>query len=154
MVDDAYLENKVLGSDPLELVVMLYRGALDGIAGARQALAAGDIRRRADAVSRSISILGELRASLDESRGGELSQNLARLYDYVQGLLLEGNLREKEAAFAEAESLLRTLAEGWEGIQAAATQDPAGAAHPAGGEGGGRNAFSDAVPTETHRWAV
>lgn len=109
-----YLENEILMADPLKLVVLLYRGALDAISSAREHLAAGNIRARSQAVTKAMNIIAELRKSLDFERGGEISINLERLYAYVFGLLAEGNARQIDAPFADAEKLLSTLLEGWE----------------------------------------
>ncbi|MEI9812216.1 MAG: flagellar protein FliS [Acidobacteriota bacterium] len=40
---DRYLESEVLNADPVKLVSLLYRGALDAIAAARAALHAGKV---------------------------------------------------------------------------------------------------------------
>jgi flagellar protein FliS len=114
MWTDAYLESQVLTADPLELVRMLYRGALDSIREARALLAAGEIAARCNAISRVQAILAELNASLDHHKGGEISRNLAALYAYVRSRLIEGNLQQKDGPLAEAEELLTTLYSAWE----------------------------------------
>lgn len=112
-----YLHNEILSADPIQLVRLLYKGALKSIAEARALLRAGDIRGRSREVMKAHAILTELAQSLDHARGGELSRNLAALYDYVQCRLLDANFRQRDEPFAEAESLLRTLLEGWEQCQ-------------------------------------
>ena len=109
----SYFENEILSADPLKLVQLLYRGALDAIGCARGYLASGDIQARSKALTKAINILTELVHSLDHSRGGELSQNLVRVYDYTQRLLIESNSQQIDAPLAEAERLLSTLLEAW-----------------------------------------
>lgn len=122
----SYLESEVLGADPLRLVCLLYRGAIQRVGEARDALVRRDIAARGRAVARAVAIVNELIASLDVERGGDISRNLARLYDYIARRLHEGNFTQTDAPFAEAEQLLRTLAEGWESCQPAAReQEPA-----------------------------
>src|SRR5437870_1267436 len=89
-----YFEDDILTADPLRLVQLLYRGALENIASARRHLASGDIRSRSKAISKALDILTELIQCLDHERGGELSQNLLRVYDYAQRLLIDGNARQ------------------------------------------------------------
>ena len=108
-----YFENEVLSADPVKLVQLLYRGALDAIGCARGYLASGDIQARSRALTKAVNILTELVHSLDHDRGGEISQNLMRVYDYTQRLLIEGNFRQIDAPLAEAERLLSTLQEAW-----------------------------------------
>ncbi|MGI8743252.1 MAG: flagellar export chaperone FliS [Bryobacteraceae bacterium] len=112
-----YFEDEILSADPVKLVQLLYRGALNAIGSARRYLAAGDIQARSRAVTKAINILTELVQSLDHARGGELSQNLLRVYDYSQRLLIEGNGRQADAPLAEAERLLSTLLEAWQQTQ-------------------------------------
>ena len=109
----SYFENEILSADPVKLVQLLYRGALDAIGCARGYLKSGDIQARSKALTKAIDILAELVHSLDHTRGGELSQNLGRVYDYTQRLLIESNSRQIDAPLAEAERLLSTLLEAW-----------------------------------------
>ena len=51
--------------------------------------------------------------------GGELSQRLDSLYDYVTRRLLFAQLRDDDAALDEASRLLAPVREGWQGIRAA-----------------------------------
>ncbi len=108
-----YLENEILTAEPMKLVVLLYRGALDSIGSARRHLASGDIRSRSRSLTRAIEIVAELNQSLDHGRGGEVSANLARLYDYVLGRLTEGNTKQVDRPLEEAERLLNKVLEGW-----------------------------------------
>ena len=109
-----YLENEILSADPVKLVQLLYRGALDAIGCARDYLASGEIQARSTALTKAMNILTELVLSLDHARGGELSQNLGRVYEYTQRLLIDGNFKQLDAPLVEAERLLRTLLEAWE----------------------------------------
>ncbi len=131
---EAYLENRILTAEPLELIQILYEHAIRFVGEARDALAAGDIVGRSKAIIRTIGILGELEASLDRSAGGSISDNLARLYQYMRTILTVANLKQDDGPLAEAESLLQTLSGAWQaigrnpvGLQAnAATSLPAG----------------------------
>lgn len=108
-----YLENEVLSADPLKLVELLYRGAIDSIHSARQHLAKRAIRPRSQAITKAQLIILELTDSLDAERDPNLAQQLARLYEYVGHLLVEANTRQQDAPLAEADQLLTTLLEAW-----------------------------------------
>lgn len=124
--NDAYLESRVLSADPVELVRLLYQGAIGAISDARRFLAAGQIAERSRAISKASAIVIELSASLDSASGGEISSRLAALYEYLLHRLLEANLQQSDAALAEVLSLLMTLSEGWAGVhQQAAEPGPA-----------------------------
>jgi flagellar protein FliS len=109
----AYVEGSVFSSDPVRLVVALYEGAADAARQARQCLETGDIWGRSKAVSKAVNILTELITSLDHSKGGEISVNLAGLYNYMQRKLMEGHASKSAGAFGEVEKLLKTLLEAW-----------------------------------------
>src|SRR5258706_11268048 len=109
----SYLEAEVMAANPLQLVRLLYRGALDFITAARRHLRLGEIRARSGAISKTMAIVAELARSLDAERSGELSRSLAQIYGYVQSLLMEANLHQSDPPLAEAEKLLSTLLEAW-----------------------------------------
>jgi flagellar protein FliS len=112
----AYFESRILSAEPLELVRILYRSAMESVGDARRHLAAKEIRERAKALSKASEILLELTASLDFERGGEISRQLAALYEYMLLRLTEANLKQNDEILAEVLGLLATLLEGWEGI--------------------------------------
>jgi len=115
MINDAYLESKILSSDPVGLIRLLYDAAVTAVRNARAHLASGEIAERSRAISKAMAILTELSGSLDHLAGGEISRNLARLYNYMQERLLEANLKQTDQPLAEILELLNTLAEAWHG---------------------------------------
>jgi flagellar secretion chaperone FliS len=130
-----YLEDQILTANPLQLVELLYRGALDSVVAAKRHLRSGDIRARSGAITKAMSIVTELSVSLNHQAGGELSQNLAKLYGYIQRLLIQANTQQCEPPLVEAERLLTTLLEAWNACAAAGSapvQRPAEAALPPG----------------------
>jgi flagellar protein FliS len=114
---DAYLESRVLAADPVELVNLLYQACRQSVRDAREHLAAGRIGERSRAISKAGEILLELTGALDHTRGGEISQRLARLYDYMQRRLLDANMRQSDEPLVEVLGLLTTLGEAWESVQ-------------------------------------
>ncbi len=113
--NDAYLENRVLSAEPIELVRMLYQAAIDAIRNARRYLETGDIAARSSSINKAYAIVAELQSSLDHARGGELAARLDGLYHYLRRKLVEANLKQSEACIAEVLGLLSNLSEGWDG---------------------------------------
>jgi len=116
---EAYLTEKILSADPVELVRMLYAGLSETVESARVRLASRDIRGRSAAISKAVEILAELAGTLDPERAPELSRKLAALYDYMQRRLLEANFRQVDAPLAEVLGLVQTLADAWKGVTSA-----------------------------------
>lgn len=115
----AYTEGSIFSDSPLNLVVALYEGAIDATSQAESALRSGNIMGRSRAINKAISILTELLVSLDHERGGEISQNLERLYSYMQARLLAAHAHQAAEPIAEVSKLLATLLEGWRGARMA-----------------------------------
>jgi flagellar protein FliS len=107
-----YLETEVFSADPMKLVCMLYRGAIEATGAARRHLKAGEIRERSRQIMRAIEILRELSRSLDPNYE-EISRPLGELYAYMQTRLIEANAKQIDEPLAEVEQLLATLLDGW-----------------------------------------
>lgn len=114
---DAYLESRVLTADPVELVRILYRTAIDRTREARQHLEKGDIPARSKAIFVASQALSELSCSLDHAAGGEFSNRLAQLYEYIVRRLLEANVQQSAEPLNEALGLLTTLSEAWQSVR-------------------------------------
>jgi flagellar protein FliS len=107
-----YLETEVFSADPMKLVCMLYRGAIDATGAARRHLKSGEIRERSRQTMRAAGILRELSQSLDPQYE-EISRPLRELYAYMLTRLVESNAKQIDAPLAEVEQLLSTLLDGW-----------------------------------------
>ena len=152
---EAYLTQRILSADPVELVRMLHRAVSESVEAARAHLASRDIRARSSAISKAVEILAELAGTLDHQRAPELSRNLAALYDYMQRRLLEANFRQAEAPLAEVLGLVRTLAEGWHGVSNAnAPAASAPAPHAPAAPKNGWAAWKPAAPSRESELAL
>jgi flagellar protein FliS len=126
-----YLQAEVLSADPVKLVQLLYRGAIDAVVTARRHLAAGEIRQRSKSITKAWEILLELIRSLDHGQGGDLSRNLASLYTYMHKRLMEANSQQSDKQLQEVETLLNTLLDGWQQVTAQHSTLAAPPAHSA-----------------------
>jgi flagellar protein FliS len=125
----------------MELISLLYQAAISEVREARRYLRAKDIRARSKCITKAHDILVELTIALDRKRGGQIAENLGRLYDYMMRRITEANFKQIDEPLAEALGLLITLQEGWDGARQqlkpakppasawaqAATQDAVGA---------------------------
>jgi flagellar protein FliS len=108
-----YLENEILSAGRVRLIQIMYTAALDAVAAARRSLRAGEIIARSRSITKAMRIVIELSRCLNREGGGELSENLAKVYSYVLRQLIEANAKQIEAPLAETERLLTTLAGAW-----------------------------------------
>jgi flagellar secretion chaperone FliS len=122
---EAYRQTEARSRSPLELVVMLYDGALRFMAEAIAADGANQMRQRGQAISRALAIIGELQGTLNVKEGGDIAKELDRLYGYMQSRLLDVTMKKDKGGLAEVQKLLTTLRDAWTQI---ASQAPAGQA--------------------------
>lgn len=111
------VETGVEAANPHRLILMLFEGAMHAVSSAALHMHRGDIAAKGEAISRAINIIANgLKASLDFEAGGELSQRLGALYDYMCNRLLHANQKNQPAALDEVGHLLAELKEAWEQI--------------------------------------
>jgi len=112
----SYRQTQVQSRTPLELVVMLYDGALKFMSAARDAIERRDIPARRDAISRALAIVSELQSTLNMEQGGELARSLDDLYGYANMRLLDAASQNDVAPINEVHKLFTTLREAWSEI--------------------------------------
>ncbi len=112
---DAYRQVQIKTANQGKLILMLYDGAIRNLDVAIEALP--QRQSRYDAVNRSLvkaqDIVGELMASLDFDRGGEIARNLFTLYVFMNRQLLEANLRKTEKPVQDVRRMLVELRGAW-----------------------------------------
>jgi len=112
------VQSAIDDASPHRLIAMLLNGALDHIAAARGAMERGDPATQGRHLGKTITIIDNLRASLDHDEGGALSERLAALYGYMERRLLEASRRSDSAILDEVAGLMREIKTGWDGIPA------------------------------------
>lgn len=110
---NAYYQTQVTSQSPLELVVMLYDGALRFMRNGADAIRRGDMVAKRDAMSRTLAIIQELQNSLNMEAGGEISASLDNLYTYITGRLIEANTKVRPEPVDECIRLLTPIRDAW-----------------------------------------
>jgi flagellar protein FliS len=113
-LQSGYVAERVLSASPLELIRMLYEGALSAVDLAIEMFHNNDVMARGRAITKAVDIVGELRAALRE--GTEFTVTLGELYGYMQNRLLEAHARKSEDHLLEVSRLLKCLYDGWLGV--------------------------------------
>ena len=108
-----YRQTEVQSRTPLELVTMLYDGALRFLAVARDAIERRDIPTRREALNRALAIVGELQSTLNMEQGGEIAAELDRLYEYSNLRLLDAAIKNDVAPIDEVRRIFEVLRDGW-----------------------------------------
>jgi len=111
------VQTGVVDADPHRLIQMLLDGALERLVLAKGHLEREELSAFGEKVSKVISIIGGLQASLNKEAGGEIAENLDDLYDYMVRRLLDVHKEKNAKPLDEVSALLREIKAGWEGIR-------------------------------------
>ena len=110
---DAYYQTHVQSRSPLELVVMLYDGALRFLDQAAEAMDRGDMASKAMALSKAFAILAELQNTLNVKDGGDVARQLDALYSHMHDRLVAANVERSSAPIRDVMKLLTPLRDAW-----------------------------------------
>lgn len=109
---DQYRAYRVETVSPADQIVLLYEGAQRFIDKAAIALEQERYLEVSENVGKAQTIFAELTAALNPA-AGEITQNLARLYDYWTWRLSQGLVRKDVTALREVSAMVADLAGAW-----------------------------------------
>lgn len=121
---NAYRTAGISTADPITLTTMLYDGALKAIKKARMYSRDGNRERFLDEAQRAHLIIGELMATLDHEKGGELAGQMSAIYAYCIRCLIQASLGDV-AKLDEAETHMSRIADAWKQAASAVRANPA-----------------------------
>ena len=119
-----YQKGAVNGASPLQLVIMLYDGALKFMEAGKHAMKTGDLERQNASLQRAQKIVRELTSCLDMKEGGEIAKNLFGLYVYVNNELVKANVEDKVEPIDRSIRVLSELRESWVVIERSHRSSP------------------------------
>lgn len=109
----SYQAQQVNGASPALLVAMLIEKAIASLKEAIRAIEAGDIQARWKANNRAGEIINHLWLTLDTDNGGEIAENLDRLYQFMMNHLLNVDMRNDPKPARDVIELLEPLCASW-----------------------------------------
>jgi len=121
-----YKKSVIQTTDRVQIIMMLYDGAVNYLRLARQDIENGDIMSKGARISKVTTIITELSNALDMEKGGEISKNLRSIYDFVLRRLIHANLKNDIKAIDEAQEVISIIRDGWREMMNRMRQ-PAGA---------------------------
>jgi flagellar secretion chaperone FliS len=111
---NTYLTNHYEGMTPEQLILLLFKGALDRIALTRQAIAEDNIQKRGENLSRVIAIVAELNAAVNPEMQDEGTRFLRGLYTAILAELPKVSMSNDTAVLDRTEKYLTRLKAIWE----------------------------------------
>ena len=115
-VHKQYISTQVSTADRLQLVVMLYDGAITFLNRAKEKMAAQDAAGKGLYLGKALDIIAELNASLNFQEGKEVAANLFHLYNFMTAHLTRANLNWDAAAIDDVIKMLNQLRDAWEDV--------------------------------------
>lgn len=123
MYQDAYqsyhtvnIQSQTSQASPVGLVLILTDGLIEELARTRAHIEARRYELKAKSIDRCVDMLNGLASALDTDAGGEVVENLSRIYDYCSRRLHEAGLRLDPAIVEEVSKLLGILRASWQSI--------------------------------------
>ncbi|MBC3765039.1 flagellar export chaperone FliS [Neptunicella marina] len=117
------IRQEIANADPHKITLMLMQGALDRLAYAKGNMERKDYAGKSENLSRVTAILVSLRDSLDMKAGGEISDNLFALYDYMLQRVTDANVQNSLNIMDEVINLLLPIKTAWAQIPEEAKQE-------------------------------
>lgn len=111
---NAYTQTKITTAyNPVELVVMLYDGAIDFLDKAATAINMKEVPIKIKYIDKAMAIIEELLNALNLEVGGEIALNLQSLYLHMMKELVLANAKNDGNRVKHVIGLLRELREAW-----------------------------------------
>lgn len=108
-----YNQVQIETSDQKQLILMVYDAAARFCREARGAMARGDLQNKGKAIQRAYDCISELRRSLNMEAGGEVAENLNKLYAFLGHQLTIANLNDDTEVIDSVITVLTDLRGTW-----------------------------------------
>ena len=120
-----YRLQEIMTAPPAERILKLYEGARHFLLKAIDAIEQGDVSARYNANQRAANIIVHLRDILELEKGGEIAENLNRLYGFCLDRLVDTDLKNDAQAPKDVIDVLAPMEASWREL---ATKGPEQAA--------------------------
>lgn len=125
----AYTKVDVETASQGKLIVMLFNGAIKRAEEAKRQLEKGRREEVHHNLIRAQEIIAELRGALN-MKAGNIAQNLDRIYEYFQHLLITANIRKDAAPIEECIGLMTEIRDTWTEVFEKVAQEETATAAP------------------------
>ncbi len=127
--NDVGVSTAVSTANPVQLIVLLYDGAMTAVATAKGEIERQNIQEKSRLIIKALAIIEGLRTAIDHKNGGEIAANLNELYLYMSMQLTNANLKNDIEKLDEVHRLLGDLRSSWEALAANQSGEVPMAAH-------------------------
>jgi len=111
-----YKQVQVKTANNKKLLLMLYQGCIKFLRIAKKSIKEEDMENANEYLKKSQAIIDELRYTLDMDKGGEISNNLYKLYNFMYSELISANINKEIEPIENVENLMMDLLETWKEV--------------------------------------
>lgn len=112
-----YKNNQILTASPKRLIELLYEGAIKNIKLADLALDTVDFESVNRYSTKAQSIILELKNALNPTAGGEITEQLNQIYDFMFERLVSANIEKQPEKFELVRKMLEELKTTWNELE-------------------------------------
>ena len=112
----AYQDNAVSTQSKGRLIVMLYDGAIKFLRLAIVEMEKKNYEAKGRYINKALDIINELNMVLDMDAGGEIANNLRKLYIFMSNRLSQANVKCDPQIVRDVIKLMEELNRGWKAI--------------------------------------
>jgi flagellar protein FliS len=113
-----YLKQEVEGASQAKIVVLLYEAAIKFMRIAVKAIEDKDVEDAHNNLVRTQNIIYELMSTLNKDAGGDIAEELMKLYDYMIWQLEEANTTKDVSAIENVIRIITPLKDAWKEVAA------------------------------------
>lgn len=111
-----YQNNQVLTAKKPKLILMMYDGAIRFARESINKIRSKDIAGKGTYIRKTQDIILELMNSLDMENGGEIANNLSKLYLFMNRNLIMANIQGEEKYIEDVIKILEELRAAWDAV--------------------------------------
>jgi flagellar protein FliS len=110
----AYATTQISTASSVQVVVLLYDGAISSMKLAQEGIVSLNFHDKARFLDRALRVVGELSASLNMEDGEVVAKDLRRLYEYIQFELTQANLKNEPGRLEGPIRCMTVIREAWQ----------------------------------------
>ncbi len=110
----AYVTTQISTASSVQVVVLLYDGAISSMKLAQEGIVALNFHDKARFLDRALRVVGELSASLNMEEGGVIAKDLQRVYEYIQFEVTQANLKNEPGRLEGPIRCMSAIRESWQ----------------------------------------
>ena len=111
-----YQENRIEGASQGEMIILLYEGAIRFMNQGIAYIENREIEQANHVIIKAQRIVNELQITLNFDLGGEIAENLFRLYDFCMQQLLDANVKKEVLGLQNSIEIFEDLLGTWREI--------------------------------------